>query len=86
MNGGLNLPLQTSVEGSTVQMDAEAQQEPAISVMPASYASNQGMGKKTALSRHEVTYGICPKYLRYNGGEEGDMHFESLQCLVDWTE
>jgi len=84
------VPPQTSVEGSIVQMDARTQQEPAISVMPASHASNKGMGKKTALSRCEVTYGMCPKYLWYNvweawGGEKGDTHFESLQCLADWT-
>jgi hypothetical protein len=85
---GLDLALRTSVEGSTAQMDAGAQQEPAVSVTPASYASNQDMGK---LSRREVTYGMRPKYLRYNvwearDREEEDTHVESLQCLVDWTE
>ena len=84
------LPLR-SVKGSTVQMDAEAQQEPAISAMLASNANSQDMGKKTALSRHEVSYGMHPKYLRHNiwdAQEEGEgvTHVKSLQCLADWTE
>jgi len=89
---GPGLPLQTSVEGSTVQMDVGAQQERAVSVIPVSYASNQAMEKKAVLSRREVTYGMHPKYLRYNvweardEGEEDDVQVESLQCLADWTE
>jgi hypothetical protein len=80
-----------SVKGSIVGMDVKAQQECAVSAMPVSNADSQGMGKKTALSKCEATYGMHPKYLHYNiwnapdGGEE-NIHFESLQCLANWTE
>ena len=80
-----------SVEGSILGMDVEAQQGRAVSAMPVSNADSRGMGKKTALSKREVSYGMRPKYLHYNiwdapdGGKE-NIRFESLQCLANWTE
>ena len=80
-----------SVEGSILGTDVKAQQGRAISAMPVSNADSWGMGKKTALSKCEVSYGMRPKYLRYNiwdasdGGKE-NIRFESLQCLANWTE
>ena len=80
-----------SVKGSIVGTDVKAQQGHAVSTMPVSNADSQGMGKKIALSKREVSYGMRPKYLCYNiwdapdGGEE-NICFESLQCLADWTE
>ena len=88
---GRDLPLPTSVEDSTVRTDVTAQWGPAVSTMPVSNASSQAMGKKTALSKHEASYGMHPKYLHYNvwdawDGGEDDTCVESLQCLADWTE
>ena len=60
-----SIPLR-SADDSTVVEDVKAQLIHAATDMPALSASNTDMGKKAVLSRSEVLYGMCPKYLRYN--------------------
>ena len=92
-NKGTELDLlpQISVDTSIAWVDAEAQQEHAVITTPVSNANHQDTGKKVALRKHEVTYGMHPKYLRYNVWHAQDFRGmdnqeDSLQCLADWTE
>jgi len=87
----LGLPPPTSVDDSTALADVVVQRELAVIDTPVSNANSWGMGKKAALSRREASYGLHPKYLRYNVWHaqdrgEGNIQVESLQCLADWTE
>jgi hypothetical protein len=62
----LGLPPPTSVDDSTALADVVVQWKLAIIDMPVPNANSWGMGKKAALSWCEASYGLHPKYLRYN--------------------
>ena len=87
----LDPPLSMSADTSTTQEDSVAQLEHVTIDTPVSNANSQAMGKRAVLSRHEATYGMCPKYLWYSVWHAQDqggtnIQAESLDCLADWTE
>ena len=67
------------VDASTPQLDAEA----SVTVTCASSVGNPDMARRTAISKLEATYGLQPKYLRYNFWN--NKAEDPPLCVVDWT-